>query len=67
MFINIGSITKVPITNLSEDQPRYYVNMPTILLVNNHVPIIESENMVENLAQLSLDEIVELKFFESST
>jgi sRNA-binding carbon storage regulator CsrA len=55
-FINIGSTIEVPIASLSGNQPRYYVNMPKILIVINHASIIESENMVENLAQPSLDE-----------
>jgi hypothetical protein len=41
--------------------------MPKIPTVTNHASIIESENMVENLAQLSLDETAKLNFFESST
>jgi hypothetical protein len=32
--------------------------MPKIPIVTNHASIIESENMVENLAQPSLDEII---------
>jgi hypothetical protein len=32
--------------------------MPKIPIINNHASIIEPKNMVENLAQLSLDEIV---------
>ncbi len=58
--INIGSTIEVPIASLSEDQPRYYVNMPIILIVTNHAFVIELENMVENLAQPSLDEIIKL-------
>ncbi len=37
--------------------------MLKIPIVTNHASVIEIENMVENLAQLSLDEIVELNFF----
>jgi len=33
------------------------VNMPRIFTFTNHAFIIESKNMVENLAQPSLDEI----------
>jgi hypothetical protein len=66
-LINRGSTIEVPIVSLFEDQPRYIVNMLTILIIINHASIIESKNMVENLAQLSLDEIVKLKIFESST
>jgi len=43
------------------------VNMLRIPIITNHISIIELENMVENLAQLSLDEIVELGNFENST
>jgi hypothetical protein len=58
-FINIGSTIEVIITSLFENQPtRYYVNMLIIPIVTNHACIIKLENMVENLAQLSLDEIV---------
>ncbi len=57
-FINIGSIIEVPIASLFKYQLRYYVNMPKIPIVTNHASIIESENMVENLAQPSLDEII---------
>jgi hypothetical protein len=39
--------------------------MLKILAVINHASIIESKNMVENLAQFSLDESVELRIFES--
>ncbi len=55
-LINIGSTIKVSITDLFKDQPKYYVNMPTIPIVTNHASVIESENIVENLAQPSLDE-----------
>jgi hypothetical protein len=49
-FINICSIIEVPnITTLSENQPRYYVNMPRIPTIINHAFVIESKNMVENL------------------
>jgi hypothetical protein len=34
--------------------------MPIILIVTNHAFVIELENMVENLAQPSLDEIIKL-------
>jgi len=54
-FINIGSTTTVPIASLFEDQPRYYVDMPRIPIITNHVFMIKLENMVENLAKLSLD------------
>jgi hypothetical protein len=40
--------------------------MPKILTVTNHAFVIELENMVENLAQPSLDEIVEFKNYGSS-
>jgi len=33
--------------------------MPTIPIVTNHASVIELENMVENLAQPSLDETIE--------
>ncbi len=59
-FINIGSTIEVPIASLFEDQPRYYVNMPIILIVTNHAFVIKSKNMVENLAQPSLDETIKL-------
>ncbi len=49
-FINMGSITKVTIIGLSKNQPRYYVNMPKIPIITNHAFIIESKNMVKNLA-----------------
>jgi hypothetical protein len=55
-LINIGSTTKVPIANLPKDQPTYYVNMPRNPIITNDAFVIESENMVENLAQPSLDE-----------
>jgi hypothetical protein len=58
---------KIPIASLSENQTRYYVNMPRIPIITNHASIIKFKNMVENLAQPSLDEIVELKNLESST
>jgi hypothetical protein len=58
-FINIGSIIEVIITSLFENQPaRYYANMLIIPVGTNHACIVKSENMVENLAQPSLDEIV---------
>jgi hypothetical protein len=41
--------------------------MPKIPIIINHACVIESKNMVGNLAQLSLDEIVKLKNPESST
>jgi len=41
--------------------------MLIIPTITNHAFVIESKNIVENLAQLSLDESAELKFFESST
>jgi hypothetical protein len=41
--------------------------MPIIPIVINHASVIELENMVENLAQLSLDETIKLKNYESST
>jgi hypothetical protein len=56
---------KIPIASLFEDQIRYYVNMPRILIVTNHAFIIKFKNMVENLAQPSLDEIAELKNLDS--
>jgi hypothetical protein len=40
--------------------------MPTILTITNHAYVIELENMVENLAQPSLDEIAKFRNFESS-
>jgi hypothetical protein len=40
--------------------------MPRIPIVANHASIIESEKMVQNLAQLSLDEVVELRKFNSN-
>jgi hypothetical protein len=39
--------------------------MPKILTIINHAYVIELENMVENLAQPSLDEIAELKNLET--
>jgi phosphotransferase system IIA component len=39
------------------------MNMLIIPIVTNHAFVIKLENMVEILAQLSLDEIVELNFF----
>ncbi len=47
----MGSTTKVTIIGLLKDQPRYYVNMPRILIVTNHAFAIESKSMVENFAQ----------------
>jgi hypothetical protein len=41
--------------------------MLIIRIVTNHAFIIEPNNMVENLAQPSLDEIVEFRNLESST
>jgi hypothetical protein len=41
--------------------------MPKIPIVINHAFVIELKNMVENLAQPSLDETTELRNFESST
>ncbi len=66
-LINIGSTIEVQIVSLFEDQPRYYVNMLKLLRVINHGSVIEPKNMVENLAQPLMDEIVELRNFESST
>jgi hypothetical protein len=63
--MNIGSTT-IPIANLFEDQLRYYVNMLKILIITKHAYVIELENMVENLAQPSLDETIELKNPKSS-
>jgi hypothetical protein len=40
------------------------LRIPTII---NHAFVIELENMVENLAQISLDETSKFRFFESST
>jgi phosphotransferase system IIA component len=42
------------------------VNMPRIPIVTNHAFVIKSENMVEILAQLSLDEITKFKNSKSS-
>jgi hypothetical protein len=39
--------------------------MPRIPTITNHAFVIELENMVENLAQLSLDETVKFRNFES--
>ncbi len=64
-FINIGSTIKVPIASLSKDQPTYYVNMLRIPIVTNHASVIKLENMVENLAQPSLDETIMLRNFRS--
>jgi hypothetical protein len=58
---------KIPIVGLFEDQTRYYVNMRIISIITNHAFIIKPKNMVENLAQPSLDEIVKFKNLESST
>ncbi len=58
---------EVPIVGLFEDQPRYHVNMPRIPTIINHAFVIESENMVENLAQPSLDKTIEFKNSENST
>ncbi len=66
MLINIGSTTEVPIDSLSKDQPTYYVNMPRIPIITNDAFVIEFENMVENLAQLSLHETTEFKNSGSS-
>jgi len=41
--------------------------MPKIPIVINHAFVIELKNMVENLAQPSLDETTKFIFFESST
>ncbi len=65
-FINIGSTIEVPIDNLFKDQPKFYVDMPIIPIITNHASIIESKNMVENFAQPSLDETIQLKNYESS-
>jgi hypothetical protein len=54
-LINISSTKKIPIAGLSKDQPRYYVNMLRIPIIINHAFVIDLENMVENLAQTSLD------------
>ncbi len=43
------------------------MNMPKIPIVINHASVIKFKNMVENLAQPSLDETTELINFESST
>jgi hypothetical protein len=40
--------------------------MPKIPIVINHAFVIKSENMLENFAQLSLDETAELRNFEST-
>jgi hypothetical protein len=40
--------------------------MPIIPIITNHASIIESKNMVENFAQPSLDETIQLKNYESS-
>jgi hypothetical protein len=37
-----------------------------IPIITNHAFVIKSKNMVENLAQTSLDETTKLKYFESS-
>jgi len=42
------------------------VNMLIIPTITNHAFVIESENMVENLAQTSLDETTEFKYSKSS-
>jgi hypothetical protein len=42
------------------------VNMPRIPMVTNHAFVIKSGNMVENLAQLSLDQITKFRNFKSS-
>jgi hypothetical protein len=44
-----------------------YVNMPKIPTITNHTFIIKSKNVVENLAQPSLHETVELRNSKSST
>jgi hypothetical protein len=41
--------------------------MPRILIVTNHASVIKLENMVENLAQPSLDETTKFKNSKSST
>jgi hypothetical protein len=41
--------------------------MPIIPIVTNHASVIESENMVKNLAQPSLDKFIKFKNYESST
>jgi hypothetical protein len=46
----MGSITKVTIIGLSKNQPRYYVSMPKIPIIIKHAFVIESKNMVKNLA-----------------
>ncbi len=43
------------------------MNMLIIRIVTNHAFIIEPKNMVENLAQPSLDEIIEFRNLENST
>jgi hypothetical protein len=35
--------------------------------LTNHASVTELKNMIENLAQPSLDETTKLKFFETST
>ncbi len=40
-LINISSITKITIDGLFQDQPKYYVNMPRIIIITNHASIIE--------------------------
>jgi hypothetical protein len=40
--------------------------MLRIPIITNHAYVIKSKNMVENLAQPSLDEIGKFNFFESS-
>jgi hypothetical protein len=63
----MGSTTKVTIIGLPKYQPRCYVNMPRIPIITNHAFVIESKNMVENLAQPSFDEVAEFKNLESAT
>jgi hypothetical protein len=43
------------------------VDILRIPIIINHAYVIKSENMVENLAQPSLDEIIKLKISKSST
>jgi hypothetical protein len=58
---------EITIDGLFEDQLKYYVNIPRIPAITNHAYVIESENMVENLEQPSLDEVVEFRNPKNST
>ncbi len=60
-FINIISTTKITIDGLYQDQPKYHVNMHRIPIIINHVYVIKSKDMVENLGQFSLDEVEKFK------